>query len=116
MLIGERCVNIFDLSSMILNDFFCRSQFIQELLLATTDEISQIVIDPSVTNVMQVTETVKVDQISEHGAGGGVFVDDDVPMNVVQGTGAMKKPFMRKKELPADDGKKQKSKVASVKK
>lgn len=93
-----------------------RSHYIQELLLATTHEISQVVINepPSVVpsnRAPQVEQPLNVDE--QHGAE-AVFVDD-MPV----GAEAMKKSFIRKKEIPStDDGgnKKQKSKVANVRK
>lgn len=82
--------------------------------MATTHEISQVVINepPSVdpANRAPQMESLNVD---EHGAE-AVSVDD-MPV----GAEAMKKSFIRKKEIPsADDGsnKKQKSKVANVRK
>lgn len=85
-----------------------RSHYIQELLLATTHEISQIVINEPPLAAAE-TETPAVDEsVEQHGAE-AVFVDD-MPVGA---EAAMKKSFIRKKEIPsADDAKKQKSKVA----
>jgi hypothetical protein len=95
---------------------YFRSHYIQELLLATTHEISQIVInEPPAANPITLVanvEPLNVDEsVEQHGAE-AVFVDE-LPV----GAEAMKKSFIRKKEIPStDDGKKQKSKVANARK
>lgn len=93
-----------------------RSRFIQELMLATTHEISQIVIDDSpetavacsdeaeVVNVVVVDESVDVDVDVRGGAEARAVVEDDLAR-----VEALKKGLMRKKET--EDAKKQKSKV-----
>lgn len=53
-------------------------------------------------------EPVTLDETTDQHGAEAVFVDD-VP---VEAEAAMKKSFIRKKEIPADDAKKQKSKVA----
>lgn len=89
--------------------------------MATTHEISEIVInDPPVATVenrfaeaepLNVVDSVDERDVEQHGAE-AVFVDE-MPV----GAEAMKKSFIRKKEIPStDDGKKQKSKVANVRK
>jgi hypothetical protein len=80
-------------------------------LLATTHEISQIVINEEPPPLAVAEEVVESLSLEQHGAE-AVFVDD-----VGGGAEAMKKSFIRKKEIPStDDGKKQKSKVANVRK
>lgn len=86
-------------------------------MLATVQEISQVVIDepPAATPDTRAVELepFNVDEsVEQHGAE-AVFVVEELPM----GAEAMKKSFIRKKEIPSsDDGKKQKSKVANVRK
>jgi hypothetical protein len=81
-------------------------------LLATTHEISQIVINEPTTAAVETraAEPLNIDEsVEQHGAE-AVFVDD---MPVGAEAAMKKKEFIRKKELPsADDAKKQKSKVA----
>lgn len=93
--------------------YYFRSHYIQELLLATTHEISQIAINETPAGRAPAVELTNVEEsLEQHGAE-AVFVDE---MSVT-GAEAMKKSFIRKKEIPSDDGnKKQKSKVASVRK
>lgn len=84
-------------------------------MLATTHEISQVVINepPSADPAIRARHVEPLNVDEQHGAE-AVFVDD-MPV----GAEAMKKSFIRKKEIPsADDGgnKKQKSKVANVRK
>lgn len=84
----------------------------QELLLATTHEISQIVINDSPeTKVTNDKETVvKVDESIEENPRGEearAVVDDLSPSSL--SVEALKKGLMRKKET--EDAKKQKSKV-----
>lgn len=78
--------------------------------MATTHEISQIVINesPVVEECPVAVEPLNVDEsVEQHGAE-AVFVDDSPNM----GAETMKKSFIRKKEIPSsDDGKKQKSKA-----
>lgn len=99
----------------ITNCFFCRCRFVQELMLATTHEISQIVIDDSPTiettavtisgdeEVVNVDESVDVDV--RGGAEARAVVEDDLAR-----VEALKKGLMRKKETE-DAKKQQKSKV-----
>lgn len=62
--------------------------------------------EPPAEECPAAVESLNVDESVEHGAE-AVFVDD-TPM----GAEAMKKSFIRKKEIPSnDDGKKQKSKA-----
>jgi hypothetical protein len=84
--------------------------------LATTHEISQIVINespaPHPETLAVDVEPLNVDESVEQPGAEAVFVDD-MPV----GAEAMKKSFIRKKEIPStDDGKKQKSKVANARK
>lgn len=105
MLIGKMVRKVF---GPVFTRSTCRSLYIQELSLATTHEISQIVINEPQPVVHPETGPLPVE---EHGAE-AVFVEE-MPV----GAEAMKKSFIRKKEIPsADDGKKQKSKVANVRK
>lgn len=77
--------------------------------MATTHEISQIVINEPATEATGAPEPLKVDENSEQHGAEAVFVDD-IPVGA---EAAMKKSFIRKKEIPSsDDAKKQKSKVA----
>lgn len=83
----------------------------QELLLATTHEISQIVINET-SPEPQVTceEVVKMDESVEENPRGEearAVVVDDLPSSL--SVEALKKGLMRKKET--EDAKKQKSKV-----
>lgn len=82
-------------------------------MLATVQEISQVVINepPAATPD---TRAVEVDSLNVDESGAeAVFVVEELPV----GAEAMKKSFIRKKEIPSsDDGKKQKSKVANVRK
>lgn len=89
-----------------------RSHYIQELLLATTHEVSQIVINEPPPIAQPERQADPIDEsLEQHGAE-AVFVDE-MPV----GAEALKKSLLRKKELPSsDDGKKQKSKVANVRK
>lgn len=86
-------------------------------MLATVQEISQVVINepPAATPDTRAVdvESLNVDEsVEQHGAE-AVFVVEELPV----GAEAMKKSFIRKKEIPSsDDGKKQKSKVANVRK
>lgn len=85
--------------------FRFRSHYIQELLLATTHEISQIVInEPPVA----APEPVNIDESTEQHGAEAVFVDD-APVGA---EATMKKSFIRKKEIPSADDAKKKSKVA----
>lgn len=97
-----------NVSFTLLLYFPLRSHYVQELLLATTHEISQIVInEPPVEECPFTVEPLNVDEsVETHGAE-AVFADDS-PM----GAESMKKSFIRKKDIPSsDDGKKQKSKA-----
>lgn len=80
--------------------------------MATTHEISQIVInEPQPVAQIEPRAEPTDESLEQHGAE-AVFVDE-TPM----GAEALKKSFIRKKEMPSsEDGKKQKSKVANVRK
>lgn len=77
-------------------------------MLATTHEISQIVINDPPPPEPRAPELVNLDESTDQHGAEAVFVDD-VP---VEAEAAMKKSFIRKKEIPAEDAKKQKPKVA----
>lgn len=86
--------------------FLFRSHYIQELLLATTHEISQIVINEAPVAAAAPEPVSNVEE--QHGAE-AVFVDDS-PLGA---EAVMKKSLLRKKEMPSTiDAKSQKSKVA----
>lgn len=81
-------------------------------MLATTHEISQVVINELPAMAQPEPHADPIDEsLEQHGAE-AVFVDE-TPV----GAEALKKSFIRKKEMPSsEDGKKQKSKVANVRK
>ena len=87
-------------------------------MLATTHEISQIVINEptqatEIQNQAVEVGSLNVDENMEQPGAEAVFVEEP-PM----GAEAIKKSFIRKKEIPSSDdvNKKQKSKVANVRK
>lgn len=91
-----------------------RSHYIQELMLATTHEISEIVISdpPTAAPIESRPADESLTESLEQRGAEAAFVED-VPV----GAEAMKKSLMRKKEIPStEDGKKQKSKVANLRK
>lgn len=113
------CSIIYAFASLNSVTYSFRSHYIQELLLATTHEISQIVInEPPLLTANPETREAEMgslnmeENVEQHGAE-AVFVEE-MPV----GAEAMKKSFIRKKELPAEveGNKKQKSKVANVRK
>jgi hypothetical protein len=105
--------------------FFCiihRALYIQELLLGTVEENSQNVISSMLQDMSMVpneaVEALQFIDSSELGAQAQAQAPpQQQPLQLGGGAEAMKKSFMRKKEMVDEGGKKQqKAKVASARK